>query len=110
VPVPASLIAEIQKVHWQDETERELRLWTWSRSRAWQLVKSVMVEAGMAQGIHATPKGLRHAFGIHAVRSGIPLNLIQRWMGHASMKTTAIYLEAIGSEEREIAQRMWKRD
>jgi site-specific recombinase XerD len=50
---------------------------------------------------------LRHAFGINAVRVGIPLNLIQRWMGHASMKTTAIYLDAIGDEEREIARRMW---
>jgi len=27
--------------------------------------------------------------------------------GHASMTTTAIYLEAMGEEEREIAARMW---
>jgi integrase/recombinase XerD len=108
VPVPASLIAEIENVHRQSEQDRGVRLWKWSRSRAWQLVKSIMIEAEIAGGIHATPKGLRHAFGIHAVRSGIPLNLIQRWMGHASMKTTAIYLEAIGSEEREIAERMWR--
>jgi integrase/recombinase XerD len=110
VPVPALLIDEIQSVHELCGMDREKQLWPWSRSRAWQLVKSVMAEAGIVAGIHATPKGLRHAFGIHAVRCGIPLNLIQRWMGHASMKTTAIYLEAIGDEEREIAQRMWSRD
>ena len=63
--------------------------------------------AGIGPGIHATPKGLRHGFGIHAVRSGVPLNLIQRWLGHASMTTTAIYLQAMGAEEHDIAVRMW---
>ena len=51
-----------------------------------------------------TPKGLRHSFGIHAIRFGVPLNLVQRWLGHASMTTTAIYLDALGGE---IAARMW---
>jgi integrase/recombinase XerD len=37
----------------------------------------------------------------------VSLNLVQRWLGHASMNTTAIYLQAIGNEEREIAARMW---
>jgi site-specific recombinase XerD len=50
---------------------------------------------------------LRHSFGIHAIRKGISLNLVQRWLGHASMNTTAIYLQAIGNEEREMAARMW---
>jgi integrase/recombinase XerD len=34
---------------------------------------------------------------------------VQRWLGHASMNTTAIYLQAIGDEEREIVSRMWAR-
>src|ERR1044071_3936210 len=71
------------------------------------LVKVVMREASIAEGPHMTPKGLRHSFGIHAIRSGVPLNLVQRWLGHASMTTTAIYLDALGEEEREIAARMW---
>jgi integrase len=66
-----------------------------------------MSSADICGGPHATPKGLRHAFGLHAIRSGVPLNLVQRWLGHASMNTTAIYLDAIGHEEREIASRMW---
>lgn len=108
VPVPAALVDQLKAAH--DLTLPGKRLWSWSRSRAWQLVKSVMVEAGIAAGLHATPKGLRHGFGVHAIRSGIPLNLVQRWMGHASMTTTAIYLQVVGAEEREIAKRMWERD
>jgi integrase/recombinase XerD len=105
VPVPAALIERLQELH--DLSIPGARLWGWSRSRAWQLVKAVMTRAAIDPGLHATPKGLRHGFGVHAIRSGIPLNLVQRWMGHASMSTTAIYLQVVGAEEREIAERMW---
>lgn len=51
----------------------------------------------------ATAKG----FGMHIASTNVPPNLIQRWMGHSSATTTAIYLDAVGLEEREFAQRMW---
>ncbi|MBX9865087.1 MAG: site-specific integrase [Hyphomicrobium sp.] len=107
VPVPKDVATLIINTHAAGALGRGQRLWTWSRCRAWQLIKLVMTQAGIGAGIHATPKGLRHGFGLHAIRSGVPLNLVQRWLGHANMTTTAIYLQAIGSEEREIAQRMW---
>ena len=58
-------------------------------------------------GLHASPKGLRHGFGVHAVHSGVPLNLVQKWLGHAKLSTTAIYTNAVGPEEFRIAERMW---
>jgi integrase/recombinase XerD len=105
VPVPAELFGILDGVHGLED--RSASLWPLSRCRAWQLVKGIMREAGITTGPHATPRGLRHSFGLHAIRSGVPLNLVQRWLGHASMHTTAIYLQAIGDEEREIAARMW---
>jgi integrase len=107
VPVPQTLLSEIDAVHRLDGLQRDARLWPFSRCRAWQLVKAVMDEANVPHGLHATPKGLRHGFGLHAIRSGVPINLVQRWLGHARMETTAIYLQAMGSEERAIAERMW---
>lgn len=106
IPVPTALVSLLRDIH--PLATPGTKLWTWSRSRAWQLVKAVMLEAEISPGPHATPKGLRHGFGVHAVRSGVPLNLVQRWMGHASMTTTAIYLDVLGDEERELAQRMWQ--
>jgi integrase len=105
VPVPPDLLNAIAEVH--GSLANDARLWPWSRSRAWQLVGTVMRPADVGPGIHATPKGLRHGFGIHAIHSGVPLNLVQRWLGHARMETTAIYLQAMGIEERDIASRMW---
>ena len=65
------------------------------------------MEAADLHGPHATPKGLRHGFGIQAVSAGIPLNLVQKWLGHAQLSTTAIYADAVGEEEQSIAARMW---
>ncbi len=58
-------------------------------------------------GPMACPKGLRHGFGISAAVRSVPPNLIQRWMGHASLATTSIYLDAVGTDERQFASRMW---
>ena len=58
-------------------------------------------------GLHASPKGLRHGFGVQAIRQEVPLNLVQRWLGHAVIATTTIYADVMGAEEREIAARMW---
>ena len=65
-----------------------------------------MRRAGL-KGPQATPKGLRHGFGVQAVSVGIPLNLVQKWLGHAQLSTTAIYADAVGAEEKQIAARMW---
>lgn len=108
VPVPPLLVAALERGHGLSSMFPMQRLWPLSRGRAWQLIKEVMLAAGVATGPHASPKGLRHGFGLHAIRCGVPLNLVQRWLGHASMTTTAIYLQAVGSEEREIAARMWR--
>ncbi len=106
VPAPPELLAALS-AKMPAHAHAGERLWRLSRSRAWQLIKDVMQIAGIGPGIHATPKGLRHGFGLHAVRSGVPLNLVQRWLGHARLETTAIYLQAMGIEEREFAARMW---
>jgi len=69
-------------------------------------VHAVIAVAGL-DGPQASPKGLRHAFGVAAVSAGIPLNLVQKWLGHAQLTTTAIYADAVGAEEKDIARRMW---
>ena len=113
VPVPPKLLDELQLVHRIRETEsrrgrgRKVPLWSMSRATAWRQIKALLREAGIGQGAAATPKGLRHGFGVAAVTAGIPLNLVQRWLGHAQLSTTAIYADAVGTEEKTIAARIW---
>lgn len=112
VPIPGDVLNVMDLVHGIRDAQagrdggRAHRLWPWSRMTAWRRVREVMTAANI-RGPHATPKGLRHGFGIAAVGAGIPLNLVQRWLGHAQLSTTAIYADATGAEEHDIARRMW---
>ena len=112
VPVPPRLLDMLELVHSIRETkERGTRknkvlLWKLSRATAWRHVKEVMKAAGIGKGA-SSPKAFRHGFGVAAVSVGIPLNLVQRWLGHAQLTTTAIYADAVGAEEKKIAERMW---
>jgi site-specific recombinase XerD len=65
-----------------------------------------MRRAGIA-GPQSCPKGLRHSFGIGTLQAGVPLNLTQKWMGHARISTTAIYADACGPEEAAFAAQFW---
>ena len=82
------------------------RLWPWCRVTAWRHVKALMYEAGVV-GRQACPRGLRHAFGVGVLQAGVPLNLAQRWLGHARLSTTAIYADACGPDEVALAARFW---
>jgi integrase/recombinase XerD len=112
VPVPPAFMDTLNLVHDLRATKkrkdrgRGVHLWNWSRGTAWARVCEVMEAAGI-NGPHATPKGLRHAFGIKAITSGVPLNTLQKWLGHAQLTTTSIYANATGAEEKKIAERMW---
>lgn len=113
VPVPPEMLDTINMVHGlQDRPcgkgdEVLPRLWPWSRTTAWRRVKAVMEAAGIDAGPHRSPKGLRHGYGVHAITSGVPLNMLSKWMGHASLQVTAIYANALGEEQHNIAARMW---
>ncbi len=102
VPVPQTMIDLLRKL----QPDGEGHLWQSHRVTAWRLVKATMDRAAIS-GPMSSPKGLRHSFGIRAATQNVPTTLIQRWMGHASATTTAIYLDAVGTEERQFASRMW---
>jgi len=105
VPVKRSIISKLRQGLEKGQLPPE-RLFPWCRMTGYRRICEVMQAAGI-RGSYATPKGLRHAFGVNAVQSGVPLNMVQRWLGHADIKTTAIYTHATGHEERNLAKRMW---
>jgi len=107
VPVPPELLEELDTAYRLRHRSGAVPIWTLSRPTAWRQVRAVMAAAGIDGGPQASPRGLRHGFGVAAVSAGVPLNLVQKWLGHAQLSTTAIYANALGAEERNIAARMW---
>jgi integrase len=45
------------------------------------------------------PHQLRHAHAVEMAREGVPLNIIQRQLGHANLGVTSVYLQGIDSGE-----------
>ena len=111
VPLPRDVLGQLNHAfdlrrNQRDPSTAHRRIWRWSRTTAWRRVKEVMGIAGIV-GLSAMPKALRHTFGVHAFQSLVPPHLVQRWLGHASLRTTAIYADVVGPEERAFARRMW---
>lgn len=105
VPVPDSMLNMFKELRTFAASDTGV-IWNWCRMTAYRHIRSVMRRANL-HGAHATPKGLRHSFGVHALQAGVPITLVQRWLGHANVETTAIYTNVVGDEERSIAARMW---
>lgn len=112
VPVPASLLLDLDQIHKIRSRQKSLitsrqRLWKLGRTTAWKQVKHTMALAGVI-GPQACPKGLRHSFGVTAIQMRAPISLVQKWLGHSRIETTAIYTDAVGEEERAIASQVWR--
>ncbi len=63
-------------------------------------------KAGIEKRVHA--HALRHTHAAELMREGVPLNLIQRQLGHRSVATTSRYLDHL--QPQEVVDAMQKRD
>jgi site-specific recombinase XerD len=74
-----------------------------TRGRPWSSsqVRTTLHETASRAGVRRrfTPHQLRHAHAVEMAREGLPINVIQRQLGHANLGVTSIYLQSIDSGE-----------
>jgi site-specific recombinase XerD len=68
-----------------------------SSSGARAQLRRVATQSGVRRRF--APHQLRHAHAVEMAREGIPLNIIQRQLGHANLGVTSIYLQGIDNGE-----------
>ena len=70
---------------------------SWSSSQVRIALRRTAAQAGVRRRF--APHQLRHAHAVEMAREGVPLNVIQRQLGHANLGVTSIYLQGIDSGE-----------
>ncbi|MDP2661282.1 MAG: site-specific integrase [Dehalococcoidia bacterium] len=65
--------------------------WRWVQEAYRRAVAAGALPPGRRIGTHT----LRHSAARHWLESGVPLNRVSVWLGHASLQTTLIYLEIL---------------
>jgi len=74
-----------------------------TRGRPWAApavriqLRRLAADAGVRRRF--APHQLRHAHAVEMARERVPLNVIQRQLGHANLRVTSIYLQGIDSAE-----------
>jgi site-specific recombinase XerD len=69
----------------------------WSGAAVCSEFRRIAARAGVRRRF--APPQLRHAHALELAREGVPLNIIQRQLGHTNLGTTSIYLQGIDPEE-----------
>jgi site-specific recombinase XerD len=69
----------------------------WSGTAARAQLRRLALDAGVRRRF--APHQLRHAHAVEMAREGVPLNLIQRQLGHADLGVTSVYLQGIDNTE-----------
>jgi len=96
VPLPDATLTLLRE-HWR--THRH-PLWLFPAPRnaagdpvSRSSVQSAFVRAVRHCGIHkrAHVHTLRHSYATHLLEAGVPLQIIQEYLGHSSVRTTTIY-------------------
>ena len=69
----------------------------WPQPGARAQLRRLAVQAGVRRRF--APHQLRHAHAVEMAREGVPLNVIQRQLGHNNLGITSVYLQGIDSAE-----------
>jgi integrase/recombinase XerD len=96
VPLPQRIL-DLLRTHWRRERPSGNLVFASSSGCALSgdslsnALKAAAQEVGIPREPH--PHTLRHCFATHLLERGVSLPLIQRWLGHKNIQTTAIYAQ-----------------
>lgn len=65
-----------------------------TRQRVWFAMRRAAVRAGLDES-RAHPHALRHGFAIQNAAAGVPVPVLRKWLGHASLSSTLVYVDEI---------------
>ena len=99
VPVPADLVESLHDLASFHNKDRQRPMLDMSRWRLSQVMKESAMNVGIDPA-RAHPHAFRHTYGRNCVLKGVPIPVLQKWLGHQSLKDTQRYVELAGGASR----------
>lgn len=108
VPIPDNIYEKLRK-YWLSHKNRNLLFPIRSsidrentnisiKSRVLQVAfKKALVESGVIR--QATPHTLRHSYATHLLDAGVNIRVIQKYLGHRSLRATIVYIHLTNTTE-----------
>ena len=81
------------------------RLFAIGRTRSFQIIRGACLGAGIERS-RSHPHSLRHSFAIACVLQGVPVPVLNQWLGHAGLESTLIYSKVLAVDSRQFHDRM----
>lgn len=106
VPVNKRFLKRLVKFAKQSGIRPYERIWKFSRDTALRRIKHCMELAGITDK-RANSRTLRHTFAVACKMQGVPLDDIQKLLGHALIKNTMIYTNIMGKEQQRMIRHIW---
>ena len=68
-------------------------------ARNWlRQIELIALDNGVDVLISLTPKVLRHSAAIHLILNGMPVKMVQKFLGHKSMQSTEVYTDLLAMD------------
>ena len=86
VYVSPEIVKELKKRNWQSSLV--------NRFTFFKFLKQIKEEINVPSKIELSPHTLRRCFATHQAINGMPLPVLQKVLGHASLSSTSVYVRA----------------
>ncbi|MFP3257115.1 MAG: site-specific integrase [Candidatus Nanopusillus acidilobi] len=104
IPLHPDLKTDIMQYYLEYNINKksEERLFNMTRQSVDLFFKKMQKDLGFK--IHAHK--FRHTFAIKAILSGVPINILQKWLSHSSIFITSIYTDVTGMDTSQFMSRI----
>ena len=103
VPVPADLVESLRDLASSHSKNHHQPMLNLSRQRIGQVMKDAAREVGIDPA-RAHPHAFRHTYGRNCVLRGVPIPVLQKWLGHSSLTDTQRYVELAGAHHEWVSR------
>ncbi len=105
IPLTGEVIGVIAEYIASLGLQRHDKLFSFTRKTAYIKVQKACREAGIKDE-RCHPHTLRHTFATTAILNGVPLPVLQAWLGHRDIYNTLIYTQVLAVDSRQFAENL----